>query len=89
MITNFTIINQISILESLKTMFLNTIVSVLEVLKMHILGEFGDHSFHDIHFGFIENHGTNMAVSLTHYAINYPFKRGPFVFSWSLDDDAI
>ena len=59
--------SQILILESLRIITSSTFSNLLE---RYTLGESGDHTFHDLQFGFIENRGTNIAVSFTHDVIN-------------------
>ncbi len=59
-----------------------------KLLEIYILEECGEHTFHDLQFGFIENRSTNMAVALTHDVINYCVKRGSTVYSCSLDAES-
>ena len=56
-------------------------VTFSKLLEIYILEECGDHTFHDLQFGFIENRGTSMAVALSHDITDYFTKRGSTVFS--------
>ena len=51
-----------------------------KLLEIYILK---DHTFHDVKLSFMENHGTNMAVSLTRYVFNYYMNRVSSMFSRS------
>ena len=62
-----------------------TISSTLsKLVEMYILRR-SDHSFHEMQFGFRDNLGTDIAVSLAHDVISHCVHRGSAVYVCSLD----